>query len=218
MANQAPSPSKPVTIKNGVGTTADPNNCPGSGKPWDTGGKCPVCQLKADQLISNYNVVARRGDGNLTPRVPRHPALGTAGTDATTSADASVLDGVTSPATTHKPPRPARSAKPTASGAAKSTPASPPRPARPASSPKTAPAKTAATAPANDTKQRKTKDPLTAPFTKTIEEYLVWLQKALEAGGQNWSKLPRERLAGLAITMYGRYQVSPERRAARNGH
>jgi hypothetical protein len=50
------------------------------------------------------------------------------------------------------------------------------------------------------------------PFTKTITEYLVWLEK--KTG--DFAKMDPNRLAGLAISMYGAYQKSPERIAARN--
>lgn len=49
------------------------------------------------------------------------------------------------------------------------------------------------------------------PFTQNIQEYLVWLEKRTG----DFSDMDPNRLAGLAITMYRQYQVSPERRAAR---
>jgi len=49
------------------------------------------------------------------------------------------------------------------------------------------------------------------PFTNTINDYLVWLE-----GKYGHAFTPAEReLAGRAITLYGSFQVSPERKAAR---
>ena len=54
-------------------------------------------------------------------------------------------------------------------------------------------------------------DYITGPFTKTIDDYLVWLEVRI---GPFADYDPR-RLAGLAMRLYKKYQVSPERRAAR---
>jgi hypothetical protein len=54
-------------------------------------------------------------------------------------------------------------------------------------------------------------DYLTGPFTPTIDDYLVWLEGQI---GPFADHDPR-RLAGLAMRLYKKYQVSPERRAAR---
>jgi hypothetical protein len=56
-------------------------------------------------------------------------------------------------------------------------------------------------------------DYLTKPFTKTIDDYLVWLEGQIGP----FAEIAPRRLAGLAITLYRWYQVSPERRAARAG-
>ncbi len=206
-------PTKPVTQVRGTGTTADPSNCYGSGKPWATGGKCQECGATASVLQDLYAVTARRNDGELTPRVPKHPQ-GT--TDARTSRDASVLNGVTAPP---KPARPSRSPKTTPGQAVPSSSAGqrPAGPAKPAPAKNVVPAKDRTKTEATPKQARKTKDPVTAEFTNTIQAYLPWFKDQLTAAGLNWDKLPRERLAGLAITMYSRFQVSPERRAARNG-
>jgi len=53
----------------------------------------------------------------------------------------------------------------------------------------------------------------TRPFTKNIDEYLVWLEGQIGS----FAEIAPRRLAGLAIRLYKKYQVSPERRAARAG-
>lgn len=218
-------PARPVTTIKGTNTTADPSNCPGSGKTWETGGKCPVCGRTAAVLQDTFHVTARRADGSLTPRVPKHPAS----TDARAAADAAVLNGTR---TADKVPGQAPAGVPEKPNTRKSTrsapvPSSPQNsaPAKPTAKPvRSGSAKPAAkdgtkTAPTpkQEPKTRKVKDPLTAPFTPNIEAYLVWLKNLLATNKIDFNKIPRDRLAGLAITMYGRYQVSPERVAARNG-
>lgn len=205
-------PARPVTRVRGTGTTANPTNCPGSGKPWATGGKCPECGARD---LPN----GRRG-ADLTPRVPIHPPA----TDARSAADAAVLNGIRTadkvPASESAAP-PARPAtrKPTRSGLSASSPA---QKAAYTKAARVADAKAGKDIPDSSkavlARTRKVKDPLTAPFTSTIDAYLLWLKTTLTSGGLNWDKIPRERLAGLAITMYGRWQVSDERRAQRNGH
>jgi hypothetical protein len=50
------------------------------------------------------------------------------------------------------------------------------------------------------------------PVTSTIADYVAWLEKNVTG------KLTADQkhLAGLSITLYGSYQASPERRAARS--
>ena len=217
-------PAKPVTKQGGVGTTADPTNCRGSGKTWETGGKCPECALTANALQDAYQVTARQGAG-LTPRVPRHPALDNTrppAQDARTARDAAVLNGISknsTPPATSASSRPGRRTKSnkTATSAAPAAPPGPARPGKTARDPVPSSPVPARQATPKTKAERKTKDPLTAPFTKTIEEYLEWFEATLTTGGLDFTKIPRKRLAGLAITMYGRFQVSPEHRA-KNDH
>jgi hypothetical protein len=54
-------------------------------------------------------------------------------------------------------------------------------------------------------------DYLTGPFTKNIDDYLVWLEGQIGP----FAEIAPRRLAGLAVRLYKKYQVSPERRAAR---
>jgi hypothetical protein len=53
------------------------------------------------------------------------------------------------------------------------------------------------------------------PVTATIAEYVKWLEK--ELGAATFAKLTKRELAGISITLYGAYQVSPERKAVRDG-
>jgi hypothetical protein len=64
---------------------------------------------------------------------------------------------------------------------------------------------------AKSTVKRSETLPKDRAFTKTIENYLVWLEK--QTGP--FVKIEPKRLAGLAITMYSQYQKSPERIADR---
>lgn len=52
------------------------------------------------------------------------------------------------------------------------------------------------------------------PVTATIASYVEWLDKTVFDGKMS---VPQKMAAGVAITLYGRYQVSPERRAIRDG-
>jgi len=52
---------------------------------------------------------------------------------------------------------------------------------------------------------------LTRTFTQTIDDYLVWLEGQI---GPFAGIAPRQ-LAGLSISLYRQFQISPERRAAR---
>jgi hypothetical protein len=199
-----PKPSRPVRTVRGTNTTANPDNCTGSGKPWATGGKCPECGAQADSLANG-----RRGS-DLAPRVPKHVP---AAIDARQAADAAVLNGTrTSDKAPGQPPaRPARRTAKNDSTPAEAVPSSPGKS-------RAANKDSAVTVVVPKPKaERKTKDPLKAEFTTTITSYLEWFRATLASGGVDFNKIPRDRLAGLAITMYGRYQVSPERRAARNG-
>ena len=209
--------SKPVTVQNGVGSTASPGNCKGSGRPWESGGLCPECMATADTLLE-AGFVARRADGSLSPRAPRH---------------AQVLNKLKEPAKPHPTAR-GRSAPVAASyrprerdadgqvpgkapersvGASKvsgGTPGNPPE----TQARKTEPAVSkAVTAPKGVPTPRRViaSDPLQKPFTATIESYLDWLQERM---GVKFNA-PQRELAGRAITLYGSFQVSPERKAAR---
>jgi hypothetical protein len=50
------------------------------------------------------------------------------------------------------------------------------------------------------------------PVTATIAAYVAWLEREL---GRKFTAEQRQ-LAGISITLYGSYQTSPERRAARS--
>jgi hypothetical protein len=54
-------------------------------------------------------------------------------------------------------------------------------------------------------------DYLAGPFTENIDDYLVWLEGQIGP----FAGHDRRRLAALAVRLYKKYQVSPERRAAR---
>lgn len=199
-------PSKPVAN----GTAADPTNCKGSGRPWESGGVCPECRASADTLM-DAGFVARRADGSLSPRVPRHTQ---------------VLNKLKEPAkpqptargrSTPAPVRPVANGLSKASersvGASKvsgGTPANPPE----TQARKTEPAVSkAVTAPKGvpTPKRASASDPMQKPFTNTINSYLDWLQERM---GVKFNA-PQRELAGRAITLYGSFQVSPERKAAR---
>jgi len=50
------------------------------------------------------------------------------------------------------------------------------------------------------------------PVTATIASYVEWLNREVYGGKMTG---PQKSLAGVSITLYGAYQISPERRAAR---
>lgn len=199
-------PSKPVAN----GTAADPTNCKGSGRPWESGGLCPECRASADTLM-DAGFVARRADGSLSPRVPRHTQ---------------VLNKLKEPA---KPQPTARGrstpapGRPVANGLSKAsersvgarkvaggTPGNPPE----TQARKTEPAAVTAPKGVPTPKRAVASDPMQKPFTNTINSYLVWLE-----GKYGHAFTPAEReLAGRAITLYGSFQASPERKAARAKH
>lgn len=65
------------------------------------------------------------------------------------------------------------------------------------------------------TSGRKAKTPkerAALPVTATIASYVEWLNKTVYGG-----KMTKDQkaIAGVSITLYGAYQISPERRAAR---
>lgn len=53
------------------------------------------------------------------------------------------------------------------------------------------------------------------PLTATITEYVKWLRSSKGIGEAKFAKLSRSDLAGYAITLYGPYQVSDDRKADR---
>lgn len=67
-------------------------------------------------------------------------------------------------------------------------------------------------APATGRKALTPKERAARPVTATIAAYVEWLNKTVYGG-----RMTKEQkaLAGVSITLYGNYQVSPERRAAR---
>lgn len=50
------------------------------------------------------------------------------------------------------------------------------------------------------------------PVTATIAAYVEWLDKTVYGGKMT---AQQKSVAGISITLYGNYQISPERRAAR---
>ena len=93
--------------------------------------------------------------------------------------------------------------------------ANPPKPAskaaaKPAAA-KPAPAKVAPKATPAPRKALTPRERAAKPVTQTIQDYVAWLEREL---GQKFTEKDR-KLAGVAITLYGAYQTSPERRAAR---
>lgn len=87
--------------------------------------------------------------------------------------------------------------------------AAPAKPAKPVS--KATPAKAAA--PAKGTKKALTpRERAARPVTATIASYVEWLNKTVFDGKMTDKD---KKVAGISITLYGNYQVSPERKAAR---
>jgi hypothetical protein len=197
----------PTSQKTSAKTAAAPTNCPGSGKTWESGGKCPECGISADQ-IAELGIQSRRPDDSLAPRVPMHPIPG--GPVVNRKPDRKPVRF--RPTDKSKPVGEAARPAPAQKGAATKAAL------KAAAGPRMAPLKTdtpngkppAKPAPPKP-KVAATTDPLTKPFTKTIEAYLIWLEK--QTGP--FAKLDPHRLAGLAISMYGKYQISDERKAAR---
>lgn len=54
------------------------------------------------------------------------------------------------------------------------------------------------------------------PVTATIAAYVEWLDRNRILGSKPMTG-PEKRAAGIAITLYGSYQTSPERKLARDG-
>lgn len=52
------------------------------------------------------------------------------------------------------------------------------------------------------------------PVTATIASYVDWLNREVFEGKMT---VPQKMAAGVAITLYGRYQISDERRKIRDG-
>lgn len=206
-------PSKPVAN----GTAADPTNCKGSGRPWESGGVCPECRASADTLM-DAGFVARRADGSLSPRVPRHaqvlnklkepakPQPTARGRSTPVAASYRPREPGADGRAPGKAPERSVGARKVAGG----TPGHPPetqvRKTEPAVSKAPDRTKTGPTP-----KRASASDPMQKPFTNTINDYLVWLE-----GRYGHAFTPAEReLAGRAITLYGSFQVLPERRTAR---
>jgi hypothetical protein len=200
------------------------SDCQGTGQVWLSGGKCPECRRTANGLINLFGVHARAGDGGLAPRVPTHPSADTDVTKASlarpggpvtsdfvTASNSQVLDGVTRKSTPAKPSastpsRPARASRRVAAAIPAPASSAPVRKAKPE-------AKSSVKTTGQVPRTRNTANPLTKEFTPTIKEYLVWLEKLTGPFGE----MDPNRLAGIAITMYGKYQISPERREAKKG-
>ena len=206
-------PSKPVAN----GTAADLTNCKGSGRPWESGGVCPECRATADTLL-DAGFVARRADGSLSPRVPCHtqvlnklkepakPQPTARGRSTPVAASFRPRERATDEQAPGRAPERSVGASKVAGG----TPANPPE----TQARKTEPAVSkAVTAPKGVPTPRRViaSDPLQKPFTNTINSYLDWLQERM---GVKFNA-PQRELAGRAITLYGSFQVSPERKATR---
>jgi hypothetical protein len=52
------------------------------------------------------------------------------------------------------------------------------------------------------------------PVTATIASYVLWLDRTVFGGKMTE---PQKKAAGISITLYGAYQISPERKAVRDG-
>ncbi len=84
---------------------------------------------------------------------------------------------------------------------------------------KRAPAKAATPKPAPKPATRRAltpKERAARPVTATIAAYVEWLDKNRILGSKPMTAAEK-RAAGIAITLYGAYQTSPERRRARLG-
>jgi hypothetical protein len=201
------------------GTAASPDNCTGSGSPWESGGLCPECRATADTL-QNAGFVARRADKSLSPRVPRHTqALNPLPTPPKPQPNGHAR-GRTSPAMAASSTRERSAPEPEAPSKApeRSVGARKPAARTPAPTPERKPVQTQPVQDRTKTgptpKRGVASDPMTKPFTATIESYLDWLQARM---GVKFNA-PQRELAGRAITLYGTFQVSPERKAARAAH
>jgi hypothetical protein len=86
--------------------------------------------------------------------------------------------------------------------------------AAPKAAPKvTKPARTPAPAPVVvPAKGMTAKERAARPVTSTIRDYVVWLNKEVFGGKMTKAQI---EAAGISITLYGKYQSSPQRRAAR---
>jgi hypothetical protein len=91
-------------------------------------------------------------------------------------------------------------------------PKSAPKPAR---KPARKPAPAVVVPPKSTRRALTPKERAARPVTATIAEYVKWLEK--ELGAATFAKLTKRELAGISITLYGAYQVSPERKAVRDG-
>lgn len=103
----------------------------------------------------------------------------------------------------------ARAPRPAAPRPGAKTAAKVPAPAKPPAKPA---AKPAAKPVPTGRKALTPKERASRPVTATIAAYVGWLNK--EVYGGKLTKREQE-IAGYAITLYGSYQVSPERRRAR---
>jgi hypothetical protein len=65
---------------------------------------------------------------------------------------------------------------------------------------------------ANPRKALTPKERAAKPVTATIAAYVEWLDKTVYGGKMT---APQKAAAGVSITLYGNFQSSPERRAAR---
>ena len=202
-------PSKPVAN----GTAADPTNCKGSGRPWESGGVCPECRASADTLL-DAGFVARRATGELSPRVPRHTQVLNKLKEPVKPQPTAGGRSAPVAASSRAPVRPVANGLSKASErsvaarkVAGGTPGNPPE----TQARKTEPAAVTAPKGVPTPKRASASDPMQKPFTNTINSYLDWLE-----GKYGHAFTPAEReLAGRAITLYGSFQVSPERKAAR---
>lgn len=189
----------------------DKPECAGTGRPWETGGKCPECRRTANGMTNLFQVQTRQA-GVLVARVPSHPDPTVDITKASIRSSTTVNDTRSDPLpSTHNLPG-------ETSPEAGKTPAKPRRGKAkavhdvPLPGDKDTTKKADGTpGPTKEARARQTADPVTKPFTENINAYLVWLEKQIGP----FQDIDPTRLAGLAITMYGKYQTSSERVASR---
>lgn len=91
--------------------------------------------------------------------------------------------------------KPATARKPRATGSKKTAAAPAPLPIK-----------------ANGRRARTPQERAKLPVTSTIAAYVEWLDKNVYGGKMT---AQQKSVAGVSITLYGAYQISPERRAAR---
>lgn len=107
-----------------------------------------------------------------------------------------------------RPPRTAKTTRTAATGTGKAAKAAPKKAAASAASVASVPAQRAGRGRRSLTPQERAAKPVTA----TIAAYIYWLDEHIFEGKMTE---PQKKAAGIAITLYGAFQASPERKKAR---